>query len=338
MQPTTIEKVGSSAYPAFAMLAGMQLDLFTPLGSGPMTAKELAKAMGVETPKLAQLLYSLVAAGLLTVAKGLFANTPEADCFLVQGTSSYLGERHAFYSARYREVMQTAASIRCGRPQAKLDFSSMPFEALETYLRGLHPATMAAGHDLLNRADFSRHRHLLDVGGGSGGLAIAITAACPRLRATIVELPSVAPVTQRFIKQEAMNDRVDVIMGDVAHGRVTGVYDAAVLRAFIQVLSPDDARRALGNLITVLEPGSPVYILGQVLDDSRLSPPETVAFNLVFINVYDKGQAYTEHEYRAWLTEAGFIDIERIILTGGQSLITGRKPASTSGRVKKKPS
>jgi 2-hydroxy-4-(methylsulfanyl)butanoate S-methyltransferase len=332
MQPITIEKLGSAAFPAFAMLAGMQLDLFTPLGAGPMSARQLSEAMDFESARLSRLLYALVAAGLLTVENGLFANTSEADYFLVRGKSTYLGGRHAFYTARYQEVMQTAASIRSGRPQAKLDFAAMSPEALEVYLSGLHPSTMATGRELLKCADFSPHRHLLDVGGGSGGVALTITAACPRLQATVLELPSVAPVTQRFIEQESMNDRTDVIMGDVVHGRLTGVYDVAVLRAFIQVLSPDEARRALSNLIMALEPGSPIYIIGQVLNDSRLSPPEAVAFNLVFINVYDQGQAYTEHEYRAWLTEAGFTNSERIILTGGQSLITARKPASTSGR------
>jgi len=335
MQPTTIEKLGSAAYPAFAMLAGMQLNLFTPLGAGPMSAMQLAELMSVEEPKLAQLLYALVSAGLLTVENGLFANTLEADYFLVRGKPAYLGGRHAFYTARYQEVMQTAASIQTGRPQAKLDFSSMQFEALETLLRGLHPAAMVAGRDLLNRADFSSHHHLLDVGGGSGGLALAITAACPQLRATVLELPSVAPVTQRFIEQEGMNDRTNVITGDVVHDQISGSYDVAVLRAFIQVLSPDEIRRALSNLIMILEPGSPIYILGRVLDNSRLSPLETVAFNLVFINVYDKGQAYTEQEYRDWLTETGFTHIERIVLTDGHSLITARKPPSAPGCRKK---
>ena len=327
LRPVTIEKLGSAMYPALAMVAGMQLDLFTPLGAGPMSAEQLAEAMDLESAKLTQLLYVLVAAGLLTVEEGQFANTPEADNFLVRGKSTYLGGRHAFYTARYQEAMQTAASIRTGSPQAKLDFASMSSEALETYLSGLHPTTMATGRDLLNRADFSSYRHLLDVGGGSGGLALAIAAACPQLHVTIIELPSVTQVTQRFIEQEGMTGRAEVIMGDVVHGPLTGVYDVAVLRAFIQVLSPDEARHALHNLIQVLEPGSPIYIVGQVLDDSRLSPPETVAFNLVFINVYDEGQAYTEHEYRSWLTEAGFTKIERVILAGGQSLIKARKPA-----------
>jgi hypothetical protein len=29
-------------------------------------------------------------------------------------------------------------------------------------------------------------------------------------------------------------------------------------------------------------------------------------------NIYDNGRAYTEEQYRNWLAEAGFIDVERI--------------------------
>ncbi|MDR3436126.1 methyltransferase [Telmatospirillum sp.] len=197
----------------------------------------------------------------------------------------------------------------------------------ETYLRGLHPGTKASGRLLVNRLDFSCYRHLLDVGGGSGGLAMAVSAVCPELRVTVLEIPSVAPITQRFIEEEGMAERAEVITGDAVRGPLTGAYDVAVLRAFFQVLSPEAATEALHNLFQVLEPGGLVVILGQVLDDSCLSPPATVAFNLVFINIYDDGRAYTEQEYRRWLTQAGFTGIERVVLSGGESLVTARKPA-----------
>ncbi len=49
------------------MLAGMQLDVFTPLKDGPLTAEQLAAALNVKAEKLSPLLYALVAAELLTV-------------------------------------------------------------------------------------------------------------------------------------------------------------------------------------------------------------------------------------------------------------------------------
>ena len=56
LRPETIEKLEAAVFPSFAMLAGMQLDLFTPLKDGPMTVVELAQALGVGPTKLEPLL------------------------------------------------------------------------------------------------------------------------------------------------------------------------------------------------------------------------------------------------------------------------------------------
>ena len=43
LRPETIEKLASAVYPAFAMVAGMQLDVFTPLKDGPLSVEPLAQ-------------------------------------------------------------------------------------------------------------------------------------------------------------------------------------------------------------------------------------------------------------------------------------------------------
>ncbi len=70
------------------------------------------------------------------------------------------------------------------------------------------------------------------------------------------------------------------------------------------------------------------YIVAQILDDSRLSPLEALGYNLIFLNTFDAGQSYTEQEHRAWLSEAGSVDIERakFLLPDRHGLITARKP------------
>jgi len=61
-QPTTIQQLASAVYPSLAMLAGMQLDVFTPLNEGPLAAVQLAAVLGVNAAKLFRLLYALVPA------------------------------------------------------------------------------------------------------------------------------------------------------------------------------------------------------------------------------------------------------------------------------------
>lgn len=322
-----ILRIAQTVYTPFAMLAGMQLDLFTPLKDGPMGAEQIADAIGVGPAKLKPLLYALVIAGFLTMEGELFANTDAANRFLVRGTPSCMVDQHELYSDLWSAVLKTAESIRTGAPQAKHDYSAMSKDKLEQFLRGEHPETIEAGRDLVARFDFSSYRTLIDVGGGSGGLAIAVTEACPHIQATVVDLPTVIPFTQRFIEEAGAWDKVQVVAADVIREPLPGSYDVAVLRSLLQILSPDDACCVLKNISKVLNPGGTIYIGGSgIIDDSRISPPEKVGVNLIFVNLYDEGQAYTEQEHRDWLAEAGFESFERIRLQDGGSFISARKP------------
>jgi hypothetical protein len=100
-----------------------------------------------------------------------------------------------------------------------------------------------------------------------------------------------------------------------------------VARALIQVLGPQAAASAMGNVAAALSPGASFYILGQILDDSRLAPPETLGLDLAFLNLYEAGRAYTESEYRAWCEGAGLAGFTRLVLPNGSSIVHVSKPA-----------
>ena len=323
--PSTINKLRDEAALSFAMLAGMQLELFSPLENGPMSLEELAAALDVRALKLRPLAYALVAAGLLGVEGGRFSNTPEASRFLVKGTPTYIGGMHELLASGWEATLKTAESIRTGVPQAKFDFTDQPEHELESFLRGSHGRTMANGRELVERADLASWcRTLVDVGGGSGGLAITVAQGCPDLRATVMDLPTITPITQRFIDQSELKERVTVVSADVLRDQLEGSYDAAVLSAFIQVLSPEDAVRALRRIRGIVVPGGSIYILGQVVDNTRLSPILAVGFSLMTLNLYDDGQAYTQQEYLDWLAEAGFAGGDIGALSTGMTLISAK--------------
>ena len=113
---------------------------------------------------------------------------------------------------------------------------------------------------------------------------MTVTKACPHIKATAIDLPQVAPIAQKIVESEGAADRVRVLAADVLSGPLPGSYDVVILRALLQVLSSEDARLAVKNIGAAINPGGKIYIIGQILDDSRISPPEAVGFNLSLIN------------------------------------------------------
>lgn len=140
------------------MLAGVQLEVFTSLQDGPRTGEQIADAIGVDPARLRLLLYALVAAGLLTEQAGRFANSPEAQHFLVKDTPSYIGYMYPNLAALWHNRLKTAASLRTGIPQAHVDFSKSPPEEVEAFLRRINVMTISTAHALLARYDFSSAR------------------------------------------------------------------------------------------------------------------------------------------------------------------------------------
>ena len=156
-------------------------------------------------------------------------------------------------------------------------------------------------------------------------MANTLAELYPDLQATVLELPSVTPITEVIVTESAVAHRVTVLAEDVVAGPLSGSYDVAVMRAFIQVLSMEQARQAIKNVGEVIEPNGKIYIIGAMLDNTRLTPHETVLSNLTSLNSYEDAQAYTEQEHLDWLAEAGFTDFNRVVLSNGQSILSGRK-------------
>jgi cyclopropane fatty-acyl-phospholipid synthase-like methyltransferase len=222
-------------------------------------------------------------------------------------------------------ILDLAETIRAGGPPDKLDYETTSQKELIDVFRGLNPGAVADAAQLMTLYDFSTTGTLLDVGGGSGGLAIAMAQANPHLKATVVDLPSVTPITQKFVDEAQLGDQVEVLTADLLRETLPGAYDVVVARHLIQVLSVEDSRTLLKNLAAVLKPGGALHLVGWILDDSRLEPQKTVGYNLILLSAYKDGQAYTEQEYNEWLVEAGFVDPRRFVKPDGASILTARK-------------
>ena len=323
-QSEFITKYFDAVYPSFALLAGLQLDVFTHLREKSLSAENLASEIGVLPYKLQPLLFSLVQAGLLIFKDSSFSNTSEANQYLVKGEPAYVGARNGLTSGNWKRMLDMAATIRAGKPPAEYDDPSSPDELVEVF-QGLYPGAVADAKLLLEKFDFSDCQELLDIGGGSGGLGITIAKSNPQLIATILDLPSVTPLTKKFVENENANNQIKIFAADAVNDPIPGLYDVVIARHLFQVLSRKSAQKLLNKIEKILKPGGSLYIIGFILENSRQAPSQAVDFNLVLITSSEFGEAYTDHEYREWLRNAGFTDDTRILLPNGSSLISVKK-------------
>ncbi|WP_395022725.1 methyltransferase [Dongia sp.] len=328
IRPDTIDRLEGAVPAALAMMAGLQLGVFTRLGDGPLDTAALAARIGCGEERLQRLLHALVVAGLLEKrTDDAFANTPEADTFLVEGRPRYRGSMHALTAHLWETDLKTAQSIHAGAPAAAHDFSKAPDEALLKLFTELHPGTISTAKDLLQVFDFSAARAVIDIGGGSGGLVATLCAAFPALQGTLLELPRCAGLIEPLLRATPGGERVTIEAGDiVATPLAPERYDAAILRALVQVLGPDEAARAIRHAAAGLRPGGALYIIGGgILDDNRLGPEEAVYLNLTFLNFYTEGRAHTESAHRTWLAEAGCGAVRRLRLPSGRGAIVATR-------------
>ncbi|MEE8334430.1 MAG: methyltransferase [Alphaproteobacteria bacterium] len=321
-----IDQIREAIITPLAVRAALQLGVFTPLAHGPKTAVELADVLGVKTRRLEMLLYQLVVADFLEVQDDRFANSAMADHYLVEGRPGYFGGIHELWTEMFTAQLQTADSIRTDTPRAKVDFSGMSREELGGFLRGVHGGALLAGRTLAKKPQFTKARHLADIGGGSGGVAIALCQEHPQLQATVFDLPSVVPIAQEMIAEAGLADRITVQTADILGQPLPGGFDIATARNLFQVLSADQNQKAANNIAAALPSDGAFFLVGHICDDSRLSPGSCVGMNMNFLNQYDDGEAYTETQYCHWLGEAGFADIMREPFLQGASLILASKP------------
>jgi SAM-dependent methyltransferase len=324
--PEIINRLQAGVAPALAMLAGMQLEIFTALAEGQKTATEIAARLSLDDERLSRLLYALVLSGLLVREGERFANSSEANRFLVKGKLDYLGGAHELLADLWHADLQTAKSIRSGRPAALHDFDSMDDVALSAFLRGLQAYAFATGQALAEQFDLSRCRSVVDIGGGSGATLLGLLPKNASMRGTLFELPKVARAARPLLAGAHGAERIEIEVGDIVAAPPKGLHDAAILRAVIQVLSPEHAARAIGNAFRCLRPGGTIFITGSgIIADDRLDPAAGVYLNLTLMNLYPAGAAYTVSTHFDWLRQAGFDDPLRATLPNGSEVISATK-------------
>lgn len=316
---------------AAVLLGAAQLDLFSPLADGPLTAAELAAHTGLPLRGVARLLNASTALGFVTREAEHYHNAPVADAFLVRDRPGYVGNMLKQASDRYQAWGKLAEAIRSDSPVLPLtgaELEQASPEVLDNYVHGLFELGKGLAERIAGLVDLSQSRRLLDVAGGSGVYSIRLCQTFPQLAATVFDLPPVLRRTHDIIEREGMAGRVTVREGNYFSDDFGRGHDTIVLSNMLQTEGRETCKMVLGKAFEALEAGGQILIHGIMPEPNLIEPVQPVVFSLFMMLVFPHGEAYPGEEIIGWLHDIGFVDGQKRSLPppAFTGLVLARKP------------
>ena len=328
LDTTRLQKMAQAYWESAALMAAVELEVFTAIAHGQDTIASVAKAVGISERNAERLLTVLVAMTLLTRDGDRFANAADVERFLVQDSDRYAGPWILFTKPRWSafgELSQRLRNPTENRLGAYVDFT---VEDARRYHAATYSIGMGAARLFSRSVDLKGRKLLLDLGGGSGAYSIVATGTFPGLKAVVLDLPPVTVVADEYIAANNAADRVTTLPGDFTRTEFPRNVDVVVMASNLPQYEPDLIRLVVGKAFAALVPGGEMHLIGETLHDDRRGPLSAALWGLNEAIQYSTGLAHTESEVKSYLQDAGFADVAvHPFVPGVLSRIAGRKPA-----------
>ncbi|MBT9383300.1 methyltransferase [Pseudooceanicola sp. CBS1P-1] len=297
-----------------ALFAALELNVFSHLAKGPMTAEALAAAEGIHADRAMTLLTALAGLGLCSVEEGVFRNSPAAEAFLVQGAKYDFGEylRLQVGKQMYPLLDQIEGALTGEMdPEATksyADWFSDPEEA-RLYSESQHSGSLGPARQLAKALDLSDKRRMLDVGGGTAAFDIVLCGRNSELRSTVLEFPNVATLGRRYVAEAGLSDRITYQEGNALEADWPEGQDI-VLMSYLFSGVPGAAHAGLiRKAMSVLNPGGVVLVHDFIVAEDRTGPSLAALWQLQHTAFTPEARSLDSGWLTGALEGAGFAEV-----------------------------
>jgi hypothetical protein len=320
---------GIWGYPA--VLVAHELKFFELLADKPLTLDEICAEKQVEPRPAHALLAVGTSLGLITLRGGRYSLTPLSRQSLLPSSPYYVGGR--FDEMRFIMSVWSPDSVRdavlTNRPQGVFSdpagvFAAWHGEHALTFTRAMHSASIAPAMEWPRKLSLSRHRVMLDIGGGSGAHSIGAVTIYPKLRAVVMDRPPICEIAHEFAQNHGVADRVSTYDGDFFQDPFPSA-DLHFYGLIFHDWPPEQDRLLAAKSFESLPAGGRIVIHEMLFNDERSGPFPVAAYNINML-VGMPGQQYSGCELRSMLSGAGFRQVEVKRTFGYWSIVTGIKP------------
>jgi hypothetical protein len=307
------------------VIAAEQLMLFRILFKKELSAKVISKRTGILENYCEPYLDYLVYLGLLKKRNNLYSNTALANKHFIQERSR---EWSQFWSSECVKDFEAFSvledAIRGGKDWRKIigkerkpDYILAKEDPMWAagFTQALYDANKPDAKILANNIDLSKYRSLLDVGGGSGVMSMALARKYPKLKACVMDFEYVCAEANKIIRKERMSRQVKTIAGNM-NKKIPSGFDVIMFWEIGQIDT-----RVMKMAYEKLPRGGMIVRSCRVATISKKLSPTRFLFS--YLSVRPKGQK--KKEKMQSLREAGFKSLKYRSIGHGLGLITGYK-------------
>ncbi len=314
-----------------ALGAALELGLLWLLAEKPLSAAGIAQELNIPIKRCRYWLQILSNMGLIdqvpggyvpsSIAKSAILNTFDQEIWA-------LSAREA--RERFPSMLDLAVHIRepgstwASQGRTPPDYVSKMVEdpqTARTFTRMLYEVHRNLANQLALHLDMTGVFRLMDLGGGSGVVSMALLRKHPELTSVVVDIENVCVVGQEIARENSLADRISYYAADFLHDELPGEFDM-VLVCDVGVF--DEA--LFRKLWAALKLGGRFVIVEHFAPEENVAPPQRLHWAFRDSMVDPDFSVYTLHQIKEQLSQVGFELLPMdISLPGGRIVIQARK-------------
>jgi ubiquinone/menaquinone biosynthesis C-methylase UbiE len=334
MKLTTREDISDCLFAyvdSAALGAAIELGLFWRLAEQPLDAPGVAQALNIPIRRCRYWLQLLDSMGLIESVPAGYAPSALTRAALLgthsQSSWAYLAQEEREHFSSLCDLalhIQEPGSIETAQGRTTLSYVEKLAhdpERARRFTRLLYELHQPMAQRLAELLDMTGVRRLLDVGGGSGVVSLALLRRYPELCATVVDIPHVCSAGREIAQEASLADRITYHAADFAHDELPGGYDM-VLHCDVNVYGEAMFR----NLWAALNPGGRLVIVEHLAPAEEVVSPALLYWTFLDSLADPDVDVMTVARLQTQLTQARFQLLpESSALTSGRLVIQARK-------------
>ncbi len=308
-----------------ALKGAIELDVFTHIAAGAVTASAIAERAGASERGIRILCDYLTVRGFLSKDDGRYRCSPTAAVFLDKRSPAYIGSIAQFlaHDRVVKSYRNLAGAVRKGGTIATSTVSHNDPVWVE-FARSMAPFLgMVAGVLAPIVATPGQAQKVLDIAAGHGLFGLRIAQANPLATVYGADWGDVLKVAVENASALGVADRYHTIPGSAFDVDLGTGYNLVLVPNFLHHFDTETNTALLSKLRRAMVPGGTIAVVEFVPNEDRVSPPIPAVFSMQMLGATESGEAYTFNDLDAMLADAGFSNRRRQpLVPTPQTLVT----------------